>query len=162
MLQTSREFAIQAHSHQKYGSQPYVAHLDAVVSHLINYGEEAQIVGYLHDVIEDTDIQYNDIKNSFNTFIADCVSSISDEAGNNRKERKQKTYAKLKAISGKLEVVLIVKAADRLANLQACVQDNNAKLFSMYQKEHPDFYSAVYREGLCDDIWEEIELILAA
>ena len=36
--------------------QPYIFHLDATAALLESYGEQAQVVGYLHDVIEDTSV----------------------------------------------------------------------------------------------------------
>jgi (p)ppGpp synthase/HD superfamily hydrolase len=48
----ARDFAIRAHGDQKYGSEPYVAHLDAVVAVLNEFGysgDEYVCSGYLHD-----------------------------------------------------------------------------------------------------------------
>jgi (p)ppGpp synthase/HD superfamily hydrolase len=155
-LEKAKVFALEAHGDQSYGILPYSVHLESVASILKNYGENVQIVGYLHDVLEDTEKAYEDIEAVFGEFIAKCVSITTDEPGENRKERKRKTYDKLKKVSGELELALIVKAADRLANLQACVKSNNIKLLKMYQKEHSDFYSATYRKNLCEDIWVKI------
>ena len=50
----ARDFANQHHGEQRYGDRPYAYHLDAVVTLLEPYGESAQVIGYLHDVVEDT------------------------------------------------------------------------------------------------------------
>ncbi|MGH1402880.1 MAG: HD domain-containing protein [Alphaproteobacteria bacterium] len=160
MLNKARHFAITAHTDQKYGDHPYSVHLDAVVQHLTPYGETAQIIGYLHDVIEDTDISYDDIKHEFGIFIADCVAILTDENGSNRTERKEKTYAKMSNIHGDFELALTVKAADRLANLQACIQNNNQRLLGIYLKEHPTFTNSAYRQGNCEELWKQIEKII--
>lgn len=157
MLNQAKYFAVRAHGDQKYGDKPYVYHLEAVVKLLEPYGEQAQIVGYLHDVVEDTDIKLETISENFGAFVADCVSILTDEPGANRKERKKLTYAKMAKVSGELELALVVKTADRLANIQACLSDNNTQLLSMYQKEHPVFQKSVYRKGLCDDLWAVID-----
>lgn len=52
----ARTFAIEAHGEQRYGDQPYSVHLDAVAGLLEPYGADAQMIGYLHDVVEDTAI----------------------------------------------------------------------------------------------------------
>jgi (p)ppGpp synthase/HD superfamily hydrolase len=52
----AREFAIKAHGEQKYGEFPYSVHLDEVATIAKPYGESAEIVAYLHDVIEDTSV----------------------------------------------------------------------------------------------------------
>ncbi len=160
MLKKAREFAINAHQNQKYGHLPYLVHLEAVVTILNNYGETAQIIGYLHDVVEDTDISCKDIKNIFGDIVADCVNVLTDESGRNRKERKKKTYKKMSHISHKLKLALIVKAADRLANVQACISGSNNELLNMYKLEHTEFATAVYRQGLCDDIWHMLDKLI--
>ena len=90
-------------------------------------------------MVEDTDVSIEDIKVEFGVFIADCISILTDEIGKNRQERKIKTYAKMAKVSGKLELALVVKAADRLANLTACFSDNNIHLLNMYKQEHEVF-----------------------
>ncbi len=160
MLEKARTFAIIAHGEQKYGNHPYSVHLDAVAKHLLPYGDNAQIIGYLHDTIEDTDTSYEDIKSEFGTFIADCVAILTDAPGTNRKERKEKTYNKMSHVTGDLELALTVKAADRLANLEACKQNDNQRLLRIYLKEHPTFKSSAYRNNQCDRIWEQIEGII--
>jgi len=162
LLEKARRFAIQAHQTQEYGNQPYVYHLDAVVAHLKPYSVEAQVVGYLHDVIEDTTTSYTDIKGEFGGLVADCVSILSDEAGASRKERKALTYKKMAAVSGELELALTVKVADRLANMEACQNDNKLDLLNIYKSEHAVFKSSVYRCGSCDDLWEKIQAIMDA
>ncbi|MEA1980594.1 MAG: HD domain-containing protein [candidate division Zixibacteria bacterium] len=162
MIKKAKEFALKAHDQQRYGDKPYIVHLKAVVNHLECYGETAQVVGYLHDVVEDTEVSYNELKELFGKFIADCVAIVTDELGSNRKERKKKTYKKMAKVSGDLALALTVKAADRLANIQACIAGNNNDLLDVYKKEHPNFQRSVYRENLCEEIWQKIEASLNA
>ncbi|MCI5208652.1 MAG: HD domain-containing protein [Candidatus Electrothrix sp. ATG2] len=152
----ARKFALKHHGEQKYGDHPYKVHLDAVAELVQQYGETAVILAYLHDVVEDTEINRNDIKKEFSEFIADCVAVLTDEPGKNRKERKKKTYQKMAQVSGEAEIALIVKAADRLANIRACIADRKERLLTIYKEEHPVFKKAVYRPGLCDEIWLEL------
>ena len=114
-----------------------------------------------NDVVEDTNITITDIKNEFGEFISDSVSILTDESGQNSKERKTKTYAKMSKVSGELELALVVKAADRLANVQASYSGKNTRLLKMYKQEHEVFKSSVQRDGLANDIWQEIEKLLA-
>lgn len=160
-MQTAKEFAIKAHGDQKYGAHPYSVHLDAVVAHLTFYGEEAKAIGYLHDVIEDTDVTEADITNHFGCYIAECVAILTDEPGDTRRDRKRATYQKMARVSKKHELALVVKAADRLANMQACVADKNKRLLQMYIVEHAFFKESVYRTGLCEEIWAALgQLVL--
>lgn len=158
----ARSFAIQAHQGQLYGDgQPYWVHLDAVARLVEPYGSRAQMLAYLHDTIEDTHISNGDIANDFGIYIATCTGMLSDEPGLNRQERKLRSHAKLSRIKGIFELALIVKAADRLANVRACIDQGNRRLFTMYQEEHPAFRTAAFRVGLCPDIWKELDALLS-
>ncbi len=80
----AKEFARNAHGEQQYGGIPYLYHLERVVYHLHSYGNQARIVGYLHDVIEDTKVTACDIELLFGSFVSGCVSLVSDEPGMDR------------------------------------------------------------------------------
>lgn len=159
-LTAARAFAVDMHGAQMYGSHPYSYHLDAVAALLVPYGLQAQVVGYLHDVVEDTDATIADVQSRFGEHVAACVALLTDEPGANRKERKAKTYAKLAQVNGSHELALIVKAADRLANVRACVSDGNNRLQAMYRSEHAVFRDSAFRPGLCNGLWAELDLLL--
>lgn len=158
----AREFAIQAHGDQRYGERPYSHHLDAVAAIAAKYGEMARKVAYLHDTVEDTSVALDEVRAKFGDLVADCVALLTDEPGANRKERKAKTYAKLAEVHGELELALIVKAADRLANVKACIEDGHQRLLEVYRSEHPAFKQAARRAGLCDELWIELNQLLSA
>jgi guanosine-3',5'-bis(diphosphate) 3'-pyrophosphohydrolase len=153
---TAREFAVTAHGAQLYGVWPYVVHLDEVADILKPYGEHAQMIGYLHDVLEDTDATVTQISEKFNPFVAHCVELLTDAEGETRKERKAKTYSRLALVVGDAELALIVKTADRLANVRACIRDRNHRLLKIYRDEHPVFKVSVFRSKLCDSLWLEL------
>jgi (p)ppGpp synthase/HD superfamily hydrolase len=161
MHQEARSFAIKAHGDQKYGDRPYSYHLDQVAAIVQPFGEEAVAIAYLHDTAEDTEVSIAEIEQQFGKKIASCVALLTDEPGANRKEKKAKTYAKLAVVDGPNEVALLVKAADRLANVRACVKDNKLSLWEVYRSEHQTFRRAAYRAGLCDPLWSELEVLLA-
>jgi (p)ppGpp synthase/HD superfamily hydrolase len=160
LIKKARQYAIDRHGDQLYGDQPYYVHLDEVAKIASNYGDDATVIAYLHDVIEDTDTTVVEIDKKFGYFISQCVQIVTDEIGVNRKERKRKTYNKMALVSGDLELALIVKAADRLANLRACVMQNNMGLLKMYRSEHLIFKKSVYRPYLCEALWQEIDNIM--
>jgi guanosine-3',5'-bis(diphosphate) 3'-pyrophosphohydrolase len=161
MQQQARAFAVAAHANQKYGDHPYSFHLDAVAELAGPYGEEAVVIAYLHDTAEDTQATIAEIESKFGPKIAACVSLLTDEPGTNRKERKAKTYAKLAGVHGSNEIALLVKAADRLANVRACVQDHKTSLWQLYRSEQAAFKSSAYRSGQCEPLWAELESLLS-
>lgn len=156
----ARKFALERHGDQKYGDHPYSVHLDDVSDIAKTYGECAQILAYLHDVVEDTRTTLEEIELEFGSFVSVCVAILTDENGSNRKQRKARTYAKMARVKGKQELALVVKAADRLANLRACSHHNNAQKLSMYKAEHPAFKQSVHRENLCDALWIQMDEII--
>lgn len=158
--QQAREFALEYHGEQLYGDEPYSVHLDAVAELVRAYGEEALVVAYLHDVLEDTEAELADLEAEFGAFIAQCVSVLTDEPGDTRQLRKRLTWRKMSKVSGKLELALLVKAADRLANVRACLADDNQSLLKIYREEHLQLKASAYRPGLCDPLWEELERLL--
>ncbi len=162
LVTKAREFAIEAHGSQQYGSRPYHVHLDAVAKLAREYGEQAEIAAYLHDVVEDTPVELDAIAEVFGRRIADCVAIVTDQPGDNRQQRKRKTYAHMAQVSGDLELALIVKAADRLANLRACVADGKEKLLGVYKGEHARFKEVAHRQDLCPDLWREMDHICAS
>lgn len=158
-INRAREFAIKAHGDQRYGVKPYVCHLDDVADLVASYGDTFQVVAYLHDVLEDTATTIEQIRNEFGSEVADSVSLLTDEKGETRKIRKAKTNAKLESTDD--TVALAVKAADRLANMRESISEDAGKL-EMYRKEHVNFMDAVYRIGLCNELWREMDEILNA
>ena len=159
MENRARNFAVQSHGDQKYGDHPYTIHLDAVSEIARPYGETAVVIAYLHDIVEDTIITIDQVTDTFGKLVSDCVAIVTDEPGKSRKERKDKTYKKMADVNGETELALIVKAADRLANMRSCVNNKKQNLFNMYKLEHDIFTQSVYRENLCEEIWKEIRQI---
>lgn len=136
------KFAMEAHGDQKYSEvYSYVRHLEVVYEVLqeFGYGDDEVLVvgGWLHDTIEDTEVSYHDIKMAFGKEVAEAVYGVTDETGRNRKERKKKTYPKIRE-NGKS---LILKLADRIGNVRFSVRGvfGNPSKLSMYQKEQAEF-----------------------
>ena len=156
----ARAFAVAAHGDQRYGDRPYIVHLEAVAAIVRSYGSEAQRIAYLHDVAEDTNITLDDLRHQFGARVAEHVALLTDEPGGDRAERKARSHAKLANVPPELNLALVVKAADRLANLRESARSANAKKLAMYRSEHAEFWAAAYRPGLCDDLWREIDALM--
>jgi len=159
----ARAFAAEAHAGQRYGDEPYTAHLDEVAARVQPFGELHQTVAYLHDVVEDTPTTLPEVEALFGDLVARCVALLTDEPGDSRKARKQLTHAKLGCVDAAAEeaVALVVKAADRLCNVERCVLHEDRGLLRMYRREHREFRRAVYRPGLADGLWAELSTLIA-
>ncbi len=166
----AKAFAIAAHGDQRYGEHAYRVHLAAVgeiVETFAQASDDAQaellgIVAWLHDVLEDTAIDAAALRDRFGEVITIAVDLVSDPPGDTRRVRKVALHRRLAAVdvddrAGR--AALIVKAADRLANANASVKSSK-RLLAMYSAEHSEFRAAVFRPGLCDSIWSEIDRLL--
>jgi (p)ppGpp synthase/HD superfamily hydrolase len=161
MYSAARTFALAAHGGQSYGDRPYAYHLDAVAHIVAPWGEEAVTLAYLHDTVEDTDASLETIAARFGGAVAAGVALLTDAPGATRRERKAATHARLAAAGDGLRVALVVKTADRLANVRACVAERRHGLWAMYRGEHAAFRAAAHRAGLCDSLWTELDGLLA-
>lgn len=130
-----------AHKDQKYDIFPYIYHVKEVkyVAESLGYDTSIIVAAILHDTIEDSDLSFNDIKKAFGEEIAEIVYCVTDELGRNRKERKEKTYPKIK----RNWKATIVKICDRYVNVKHS-KEYNPKMFEMYKKEHNKFYSELF------------------
>ena len=159
LVKLAEQFAINAHGNQRYGAHPYSYHLGAVQRVLGRFGFGNDVVlvasGWLHDCVEDTGISIDEIERLFGPNVSDIVHRVTDEPGVNRKERKAKTYPKIRGH----QQATIVKLADRIANVEASKSEPNK--FSMYQREHLEFRAHVYVAGLADEMWSYLDNILA-
>jgi len=170
-LNEVKMLATEAHKSQRYGNFPYTYHLEKVEEVLkrfisINdyFYHELIIVGWLHDILEDTPTTYQEIENKFGIFITECVYAVTDEKGSNRKERKSKTYPKI----SNNRFSLIVKLADRIANIEACIKHDENLLFIMYKKEFKDFQANLYEQKILvssldhiiDKMWVNLDSLL--
>ena len=152
-------FAIAAHGNQQYGFHPYHKHLKDVVDICEPYGAERQVLAWLHDVLEDTNCKMEQLIHVFGLSTANLVKLLTDPDAPTRSERK----LLLNVILSDPETpssVLIVKAADRLANVRHSCLGNNLML-EKYRKEHQSFRNACYRDRLCDPIWQELDCRIA-
>jgi len=155
-LREAKIFAGGAHAGQKYGSRPFTVHLAQVAQVAKDFGlsQEIQIAAWLHDIIEDTPVTYNDIKVNFGTPVAELVYAVTDELGRNRHERKEKTLAKCQRM-GRDTVAL--KLCDRIANMRFSKKED-AGHFQMYLKEAQFFRDLLYNPvDKLDDLWEELD-----
>jgi len=133
--------AEKAHANQSYGDiLPYMYHIKEVVNIAIetNMPNRVIVACALHDVLEDSDVTYNDLKKLFGEKISDIVYAVTDEMGKNRKERKYKTYAKIAANSD----AVLVKLIDRIANFIFSLM-TNSRMSKLYKDENDLFIKSI-------------------
>lgn len=118
MKQQAKNFATKAHKGQqrKNAQIPYITHPIRVAERLesIQASDELICAAYLHDVVEDTPYEIEDIEHQFGPRVADLVAAHTEDKSKSWQERKQHTIDIIK--SAEIEVKYLI-VADRLDNL---------------------------------------------
>lgn len=137
---SSRDHAIQLHGDQRYGEEPYVFHLDAVVRVLADFGFTDQHwidAGYLHDAPEDVAPtvaakleMMDELDDMYPALACDLIYAVTG-IGDNRKARNASIYENI----SEFPIAAILKLADRIAN----VENSDLNFHAMYLKELPIF-----------------------
>lgn len=117
-------FAEQAHDGQRRKSgEPYVTHPLAVASVLaeMHMDHQSLMSAMLHDVIEDTEVTYEGVREQFGQAVADIVDGVSKlthlEVAS-RAEMQAENFQKMVLAMAEDIRVILVKLADRLHNMR--------------------------------------------
>lgn len=149
-VQMAKDLAKQYHEGQTWGEGSYLDfHLMRCyhkAKDLLNFycisndGVYRQILCgvLLHDIVEDTDYELKNLYKYKENFIVETiVHAVTDEPGENRKERKLKTYPKIRSAG---DAAIFVKLIDRFCNVY---YSDNEKKKEMYKKEYYAFECAL-------------------
>ena len=129
LLDRAITFAVKAHQgmERKGKGFPYIVHpMEAVciVATMTN-DQELLAAAALHDVIEDTDTTYDDLKKEFGERVAMLVEAESDDKTEGSKadtwhQRKQDTLDRLRNADLDIKIVAL---GDKLSNMRAIAHD---------------------------------------
>ncbi|MBX2873176.1 MAG: HD domain-containing protein [Saprospiraceae bacterium] len=115
-------FAAKQHQYQRrggYDALPYINHLIKVSSAIIQIGKEEDeniiMASILHDVIEDSDTTFEDLKEQFGEAVAQIVTELTDDM--------ELPYARRKALqvegAGQLSAAARkIRIADKASNIR--------------------------------------------
>ena len=124
LLVSAFDFGFQLHEGQfRASGDPYIVHPVAVADLLRDIGASASVIaaGFLHDVVEDTDVTPEQIEQHFGVEVRALVEGVTKLGGihfNNRTEAQAENLRKMfLAMASDIRVVL-VKLADRLHNMR--------------------------------------------
>lgn len=149
------------HGDQKYGNnKPYVYHLEKVKNvcerfiDLYNFSEYEKYViivsAWCHDLIEDTDVTYDEIVDKFGEDVARIVHNLSG-FGINRIERNKNAYNKIKGD----KISTFVKLCDRISNTEESLTIPRKMI--MYSKEFNSFKENLKIDGELEEMWDYLE-----
>tara|TARA_B000000475_G_scaffold21036_1_gene16905 strand:- start:2097 stop:4262 length:2166 start_codon:yes stop_codon:yes gene_type:complete len=126
-------YASDGHKNQKrLSGESYITHPLQVAHYLsnLNLDTETIIAAFLHDLIEDTEVTYSDIKKKFGKEVADIVDGVTkiDKINYNSKEEAKADAIRKMVIAMSKDIrVLILKLADRLHNIETIQYHNEWK-----------------------------------
>lgn len=158
---SAQNYALKQHAHKEYGDGiPYSIHLILVISFVQEFiyltpehdHETIVVAAWLHDLMEDNGVSYNEVKKLFGKDVAEIVGCVTNEWGRDRHEKALKTYPK----TATNKLAIFVKLADRLAN-STYSKLNGSSMFEKYSKEYGLFEQQLRITNEYDPMWEKLE-----
>lgn len=135
LIDKAYNLALKAHGDQRRVSGvPYILHPTSVACILVDLGMDTESIcaALLHDVVEDTEVTYDDVKKEFGKEIADLVDGVTKLAKipySSREDQQAENVRKmLIAMSNDIRVI-IIKLADRLHNMRTieCMREQKRR-----------------------------------
>jgi (p)ppGpp synthase/HD superfamily hydrolase len=138
MLDEVLKFATAAHGDQKrkYTNDPYIVHPIAVseIVKTVAHTDEMVAAALLHDVVEDTDVTLDQIKDKFGSKVAELVgwlTDISRPEDGNRKTRKAIDRDHNARAPAEAQTI---KVADLIHNTQS-IEKHDPNFWKVYKEE---------------------------
>jgi (p)ppGpp synthase/HD superfamily hydrolase len=123
LIARAADFAARAHVAQRRkgdAQEPYINHLAEVALLLTQAtgGQDATLVaaGWLHDTLEDTDTEREELETLFGPAVASLVAEVTDDKSLLKAERKR---LQVETTPRKSEQARMLKIADKTSNLRA-------------------------------------------
>lgn len=129
-IEEAMRLAYEYHEGKLYGNEPYINHLLRVHSSvwLAGWGEKCQIVALLHDIVEDTDIDYPFLYEKFGAEITSAIKAIT-----RKEDETYFDYIRYSVMNN--EIARVVKFFDLMENLEHCYLNKSySDLVSRYKK----------------------------
>jgi len=153
-------FAYQLHEGQtRKSGEPYIAHPIAVASLLRSLGGDNVTIaaGFLHDVVEDTDVTSEEIEERFGVqvrLLVEGVTKLSKFNFSSTTERQAENFRRMFLAMATDIRVIVVKLADRLHNMRTLEHLKPEKQKRISQETREIFAPLANRLGIGRFKWE--------
>lgn len=157
-----RAFAFADRLHQgqyRKSGEPYIAHPIAVAGLLRDLGGDSAMIaaGFLHDVVEDTEVTPEEIEEQFGAEVRQLVEAVTKLSSFNfssKTERQAENFRRMFMAMAKDIRVIVVKLADRLHNMRT-LQHLKPEKQRRIAKETKDIFAPLAnRLGIWRFKWE--------
>ena len=150
MIRKAAEFAAKIHENatRKGSNVPYIVHPRevAAITAAITGDPEIIAAAYLHDVIEDAGVGYEELCGEFGKRVADMVLEESEDKTRTWIQRKQDTIDRMKTAPAES---LILAFSDKLSNLRSTASDYliyGDEIWQKFNQKDKKMHEWYYRE----------------
>ena len=168
-IRAAYDFASRAHgAQQRLTGEPYVTHSVAVariLADLLGSGVDETLVeaALLHDVVEDTDRDLDDLKRAFGSEVAALVDGVTKISGLHfeRPELEQaENFRKMLLSMARDLRVILIKLADRLHNMRTLHAMGPSRAHKIARETRDIYAPLAHRLGIARIKWELEDLCL--
>lgn len=154
------EFAYTLHKGQYRASgEPYICHPIAVAGLLRDLGGDSAMIasGFLHDIVEDTDVTPEELEEHFGQEVRQLVEGVTKLSKFNfesKTERQAENFRRMFLAMAKDIRVIVVKLADRLHNMRTLEHLSDVKRRRIARETMEIFAPLANRLGIGRFKWE--------
>ncbi len=165
-IRKAYEFASQAHEGQvRRSGEPYILHPLAVASIIAGMQMDATSImaALLHDVVEDTEVDLEDIRSAFGdtcAMLVDGLTKLEKIQYRSREEHQNENYRKMFVAMAQDIRVILIKLADRLHNMRTLKYQREESQRRIAQETLEIFCPIAHRLGMSAIKWEMEDIAL--
>lgn len=165
-IQEAYEFAEQAHHGQvRKSGEPYILHPLAVAEIVVNMQMDTLsiIAALLHDVVEDTTVSLDEIRDRFGetcAMLVDGLTKLERIQFRSKEEQQNENYRKMFIAMARDIRVIVIKLADRLHNMRTLKYQSEESQRRISYETLEIFCPIAHRLGISAIKWEMEDIAL--